>query len=95
MNTKHKWTKEEDIVVLYLSKYDVDGLGCTKQALSNRMGMSLASLDMRIKNFHALDGKGGLPHFSKTTSTVYQEYKDLPQSVLRDKVIQIIQKLSP
>lgn len=93
MNTKHKWTKEEDIVVLYLSKYDVESLEYTKQELSDRMGMSLASLDMRIKNFHALAGKAGLNHYSKTTSAVYQEYKDLPQSVLRDKVIKIIQNL--
>ncbi len=45
---------------------------------------------MRIANFKALDKRGGLCHYAKLSEKIYNEYKDYPESELRNIVINIL-----
>lgn len=74
----HQWSREDDIVAYYLYRfgveYSIPSMSDFK-AISKILGMSEASLKMRIGNFQALAGAGGLEHYAKLSKEVYDEYK--------------------
>jgi len=88
----HEWTEEDDIVTLYLYKYGNEGIPFTLEDVSRILGMSTGSLGMRIANFKAIDGKGGLEHYGKTSLKVYRKYYETPKDELRSLVVRILQK---
>ena len=73
----HKWTKNDDIVAFYLYRFNVGGLNFSIEEIAVQLGMSEASLKMRISNFKAVDGRGGLKKYAKLTKEVFFEFKSL------------------
>ena len=61
----HRWNKEDDIVAFYLYKFGKGNLSRSIEGISNQLGMSSASMMMRISNFEYLDKKKGLKHYGK------------------------------
>jgi len=88
----HEWTEEDDIVTLYLYKYGDEGIPFTHEDVSSILGMSTGSLGMRIANFKAIDGKGGLEHYGKISLKVYRKYYETPKAELRSLVVRILHK---
>jgi len=90
-----KWTEEDDIVTLYLYKYGDEEIPFTFEDISRNLGMSTGSLGMRIANFKAIDGKGGLEHFGKLSLEVYRKYYRTPKDKLKSLVVKILQEANP
>ena len=86
----HKWKEQDDIVTLYLYKFGINNIPYTIVDISNILGMSTTSLRMRIANFKALDRRGGLYHYAQLSEKIYNEYKEYPESELRNIVINIL-----
>lgn len=74
---QHKWSQENDIVAFYLYKFGPESLMMTFKDISKRLGMSEASLIMRVANFKAIDGVGGLENYAKQSKRIYNEYKNV------------------
>ena len=88
----HKWTCENDILVFYLYRYEGDDL-ISLTSVSKLLGFSNNdSVKMRIKNFQACDGKGGLRNYAKLTQKVYDEYLNISKVTHRQKCLEIMQK---
>ncbi len=60
MGAKHEWCENDDIVALYLHLFGSDDLPLRIPEIGDRLGMGAGSLRMRIGNFRAIDGHGGL-----------------------------------
>lgn len=88
----HRWTKEDDIVTLYLYKYGDGDLPFTIEDIAKNLGMGVVSLRMRIANFKAIDGRGGLNHFGKISLEIYERYHETPKDELRSLVGKILQE---
>ena len=86
---KHKWSKEDDIVAFYLYKFGTRNISISIDDIANTLGMSTASMKMRIANYKALDKGRGLNHYSKLSKKVYEEYKNYSEPDLR-KIIESI-----
>ena len=86
---QHRWLKEDDIVAFYLYRFGPESLIMTIGKISKILGMSEASLKMRIGNFQAIDGAGGLQHYAKLSETIFNEYKDFSQ----DTHLNIVKKI--
>jgi len=54
--------------------------------------MSAGSLRMRIANFKAVDGKGGLKHFGRQSLKIYRKYYETPKDKLKSLVVKILRK---
>ena len=91
-NERHKWTKPDDIVTLYLYKFGDNGLPYSIEKTSKILGIKLSSLKMRIGNFKAADGKPGLNNFAKLTGRVYEEFNGWNEENLRRLVLEILEK---
>ena len=76
---QHKWSKEDDIVAFYLYRFGPKSLMMTFGEISKKFGMSEASLKMRVANFQAIDGAGGLENYAKQSEKIYNEYKNAEQ----------------
>jgi hypothetical protein len=89
---QHKWVKEDDIVAFYLYRFGLESLILTIREISELRGMSEKSLKMRIRNFKAIDGAGGLPHYTKQSKTIFNEYKNVSEETHRNVVNKILEK---
>ena len=100
---QHSWTKQDDIIAFYLSKFHADrflGISLARIAkiLSERplpdgsaaVPMSAFSLSRRMSNFDYLDGKGAYSNYAKLSRAVYEEYKNASIIELRSLAIQIL-----
>ncbi|RMA93057.1 hypothetical protein [Hydrogenothermus marinus] len=81
---KHKWTKEDDLKVLYIYLYGYPKSYPTAEDVANLIGVSSSSLKMRIANFRYLDGKGGLSNYADLSKKVYDEYRSIPKEKLKE-----------
>jgi hypothetical protein len=87
---KHKWTDDDDIVTLYLYKFDVKGLPFSLNTIACKLGIIVGSLKMRISNFSYIDKKVGLANFAKRTEKIYNKFNGLSETELRSLVLKIL-----
>ncbi len=73
----HHWTKNDDVVAYYLYRFGADELDLSLEEIAEKLDMSARSMRMRIQNFQALDGKGGLSNAARLSKNVYAGYKML------------------
>jgi len=88
----HKWTEEDDIVTLYLYKFGHKDLPHSVEYIGRKLGMGAGSLKMRIANFKAIDGKGGLEHYGKTSLKIFERYKQTSKDELKSLVLKIVKR---
>jgi len=88
----HKWTEEDDVVALYLFKYGDEDLPFSLESISRKLGMSRDSLGMRVANFKAIDGQGGLEHFAKLSERVYRRHCNTAKAELESLVLEILRR---
>jgi hypothetical protein len=86
----HIWKEDHDIVALYLYKFRRNGISLSLQEIGERLGMGVNSLKMRIANFKAIAGDGGLNHYSAQSKRIYNNYGGIPEDTLRSKVLEIL-----
>jgi hypothetical protein len=90
----HKWTEEDDIVTLYLYKFGDGELSFSLEEIGEKLGMGVNSLRMRIANFKAIDGKGGLEHFAEQSLKIYNMYRETSDDELRSLVLKIMERVN-
>ena len=88
--TRKKWTREQDLAILYLKLHDDQLLTPTHpniDRVSKAMNRTEASIRMRKGNFDSLDqsvrGKG-LNHPAKLTESIWAEYERDPDRILAE-----------
>ncbi len=87
---RHNWTEEDDIVALYLYRFKEIGFPFTLDVVADKLGMTAASLNMRVGNFKAIAGEGGLSHPAKQSREIYQKFGKVPKAELRSLVLEIL-----
>lgn len=89
MTGRHSWTKEDDIIALYLYKYGNKEINNTYDNISKKLGMSKGSLSMKRKVYKHLDNKPGLCDGSKQITKVFELYKRIDRKMYKE----IVEKL--
>jgi hypothetical protein len=90
MEEKHQWTENDDIVALYLYRFGPDDLPFGIAKISETLGMKAGSLKMRIGNFQAIDGQGGLSNAAIQSRKIYEVHAKASKDELRTKVLSIL-----
>ncbi|ATB33577.1 hypothetical protein [Melittangium boletus] len=80
----HSWIKTDDLAAFYLSRFGTERLPFDMPTIAKRRGITPGSMDMRIRNFEAYVGKGGLVNIAKKSVEVFEQYKDTPEPELRN-----------
>jgi hypothetical protein len=82
------WSEGDDMVALHLSR---SSLPLGHAYIAKRLGMSAASLKMRVRNFDHLKDGGSLSHVAAQSRRVYERYKSTPHDDLRRLVLQYLE----
>jgi hypothetical protein len=85
----HSWTREEDIAALYLQKFGLEYLRASLNDVAISLNLPIGTLKMRMANFKAIMGLGGLSQYSKQSKRVFEEYKNYSEELLRKKAFPI------
>jgi hypothetical protein len=89
----HEWSKEDNILALYYTKYGTFGLYLRDEnSLASWIGTSVGSLKMQSANFRALMGQTNysLSDYSKIQSEVYNQYGNMSKVEMMKVVKNII-----
>jgi hypothetical protein len=89
----HRWTKCDDIIALYLYKYGAANIGSSIEQLAKKLGISVASMKMRVQNFKSVDIGGGLPNMAQQSRSIFISYGGLSELELRSKVLECLKKV--
>ena len=60
MKARHHWTENDDLVAIYIYKHGTENLDISVEQIAEKLGMSTASMKMRIRNVKSADVKTGL-----------------------------------
>ncbi len=86
----HRWTATDDIVALYLHRFGLDHLDATRESIATHLGMTAASLNMRVANFRALADEGGLGNYAEQSRQVHDRHHATPEPELRRLVVRTL-----
>lgn len=82
--SNHKWTEEDDLMILFIHKYGIEKCPLTKQEIADKIGTSRGSVNYRIGNFKAIEGIGNATHYAKLSEYVHKKYYDLSENELKN-----------
>lgn len=81
------WSGEDDLVAMYISNFGTTKLPCTVEEAADRIGKTLASLLMRVKNFDSHYGRPGLCNYGIRPEQLDEHYGHLDEPELRRLVL--------
>ena len=79
----HRWTEADDIAALYVYRFGTERIGMSATGLARSRGIKAGSFRMRVKNFQALDGKGGLQNWAHQSERIFERYRSVSEETLR------------
>jgi hypothetical protein len=80
----HRWTEQDDLMILFVFKFGFDRSPLTKQQLVEHIGTSVGSVRWRLGNFAAIEGKGTADHYALLSRSVYKKYVHLSFEELKN-----------
>ena len=83
----HTWSEDDELIAYGLYRLGAEALGMEIEMLADVLGMGTNSLNLKIANFKALDGKGGLSGWSRQAERVFEEHRGLTDAELRNVVL--------
>jgi hypothetical protein len=81
---QHSWSEDDDLVAFYLYRFGTERLSFDISTIAERRGIKPGSMDMRIRNFAAYAGKGGLVKIARQSVQVFERYRNTPEPELRN-----------
>jgi hypothetical protein len=79
----HHWTESDDLAALYVFRFGTTGLPYSVETIAKRRGIEPSSFMMRVGNFKAVAGHGGLSNYARQTAQVFERYGRLSMEDLR------------
>ena len=83
MAPRHSWSDDDNLIAYYLYRFGEREINATKKELAEILGMPSNSLTLKISNFKAIDGPGGLDGYSHQAVLIYKQYSGLPDDELK------------
>jgi hypothetical protein len=79
----HRWSEEDDLAALYVFRFGTDRLPYSPDTIAKRRGIEPGSFRMRVGNFKAIAGEGGLRNFARQSLQIYRRYGHVAEPELR------------
>lgn len=94
MSSKHRWNEDDDIIALYLCKFNEEDIPYSYEDIANIRGFSVDSLKCAIGNFEAIDteGRKGFKNYANHQMNTYKKYNGMSKGELKGLVLKILSK---
>jgi len=80
----HHWTEQDDMAALYVYRFGVEGTPYSINSMAERLGIGHKSFKMRLRNYRAIEGKGGLENYARQSQAIYERHCNTPAHLLCD-----------
>lgn len=80
----HRWSEQDDLCALYVYLFGTAGLPYSVETIARRRGIDPGSFKMRVGNFKAIAGAGGLANFARQSQDVFRAYGRKSQEQLKE-----------
>jgi len=80
----HHWTERDDMAALYVYRFGVEGTPYSIISMAESLGIGHKSFKMRLRNYLAIEGKGGLENYARQSRAIYERHGTSPALLLRD-----------
>ncbi len=80
----HHCLESDDVAALYVYRYGVQDLPYTIERIADNLGIGCDSFKMRLRNFSAIEGRGGLKNYAQQSRIIYELHLNTQQPQLRD-----------
>ena len=80
---RHRWSVDDDLIAYHAFRFGPSDLDGNIQEIGEILGMGFNSFNLKIANFKAIAGMGGLANYTKQSVQVYEKYSKLPDSEAR------------
>jgi hypothetical protein len=87
---RHRWSVDDDLIAYHAFRFGPRDLDGNIREMGEILGMGFNSFNLKIANFKAIAGQGGLPNYTRQSVQVYEKYSKLPDSEARLAGIQAI-----
>lgn len=67
----HTWSEDDELIAYCLYRFGNDFFGKDRHELGDMLGMGFNSLSLKIANFKAIDGLGGMEQYSQQALRVF------------------------
>ena len=88
--SEHPWTDGDNLIAYHLYRFGANSLPMGKPELAKTMGMSVASLNFKIGNFKAIDGRGGFDGYSQQAVRIFKRYSSVSDAAVTDAALQAV-----
>lgn len=88
--SRHRWSVDDDLIAYHAFRFGKGDLDGSLQEMGQILGMGFNSFALKIANFKAIAGMGGLANYTRQSVQVYEKYSKLPDSEARLAGIQAI-----
>lgn len=79
----HHWSDDDNLLAYCLYRFGNDVFEKDRHELGELLGMGFNSLALKVANFKAIAGEGGLDRYSQQALRIYTKYHDLPDEEVR------------
>lgn len=93
---RHSWTRNDDILAYYVYRLGVERSGSLsdlKKEICGKQNIKHGSFNMRVGNFKALAGDGGLSNWADLSEKIYNEFKSKKLSDLEPVAMEMLRTL--
>lgn len=88
---RHKWSFDDDLIAYHAFRFGSGDLDNVKE-MGQILGMGFNSFNLKIANFKAIAGQGGLENYTRQSVQVYEKYSKVSDSEARAAGVQAIQR---
>lgn len=89
---RHRWSIDDDLIAYHAFRFGPRDLDGSIREMGEILGMGFNSFALKIANFKAIAGQGGLENYTRQSVQVYEKYSKMSDSEARLAGIQAINR---
>jgi hypothetical protein len=78
--TRHNWSVDDDLIAYHAFRFGPGDLDGNIREIGEILGMGFNSFNLKIANFKAIAGLGGLANYTRQSVQVYEKYSKMSDS---------------
>ncbi len=80
---RHSWTVDDDLIAYHVFRFGPRDIDNNVQEIGVILGMGFNSFNLKLANFKAIAGQGGMENYTRQSLQVYEKHSKMPDGEAR------------
>jgi hypothetical protein len=81
----HRWSDDDNLIAYHVFRFGKRDLPTDFEEIGTILGMGSNSFSLKVANFKAIAGEGGMEGYSHQAVRIYEKYSRLPDDEVYSK----------